>query len=372
MAFGTVGVEEEYQLIDAATGVLRPVNDVVIHEARPVVGDLVHPELQRSQVEVSTPVCRSLDEVEGELRALRRRLNATASGYGCRLGAAGSHPTARWESQEVTPSERYQAMVAKYQQMALETLVFGCHVHVGLEDVDLRIEVMNRIRRWLPTLLALSGNSPYWGGRDTGYASYRTMVFRRWPTTGMPRTFASDHDYQRTVETLVRAGAVEDATHLYWYVRPSARFPTLEIRIPDVCLTVDEAVTVTGLVAAMVETARREAVASAAGGGAAGDIGSELLDAAVWRAARYGVLERLIDVENATLRPAGEVVGRLLAGLRTALDDTGTRERVEAGVAQILAEGTGASRQRAVRERTGSLVAVAGFIADQTGDEASR
>ncbi len=362
MAAETLGVEEEYQLIDAATGALRPANQAVLDAARPAMGEAVHPELMRSQVEVSTPVCRSLDQVEEELRALRRRLNAAAARCGCRLGAAGSHPTARWEAEEVTPRPRYLAMADDFQQMARETLIFGCHVHVGVDDPDQRIDIMGRIRPWLPTLLALSANSPFWGGRDTGYASYRTVVFRRWPTTGMPASFADDAEYQRTVKALVAAGAIEDATHLYWDVRPSARFPTLEVRIADVCLTVDAAVTVAGLVAAMVATARQQAE----GGGSRDDTRRELLEAAVWRAARHGLTEQLIDVEQGALRPAPEVVELLLTTLRPAMEDAGTWDRLTDGVRQILSGGTGAERQRAVLRQTGSLDDVARFIADQT------
>ncbi len=362
MARGTLGVEEEYQLIDAETGALRPVNDAVLRVAESEMGESVHPELMRSQVEVSTPVCQSLDEVESQLRALRGRLNAAADGFGCRLGAAGTHPTARWETEQFTPRKRYLAMAEEYQQIADETLIFGCHVHVGVDDDERRIQAMNGIRPWLPTLLALSANSPYWEARDTGYGSYRTTVFRKWPTSGMPGHFASAEEYQQVVATLVAAGAVEDATHLYWDARPSARFPTLEVRVADVCLTVADAVTVTGLVAAMVDTALEAADA----GRAPGDIRLELLEAAMWRAARHGLTDRLIDVTEPALLPAREVVDRLLATLRPALEGSGTWDRVAGGVRRLVAEGTGADRQRAVFHRTGSLDAVARYIADET------
>jgi carboxylate-amine ligase len=362
MARGTLGVEEEYQLIDVETAQLRPVNEIVLDTAAPAMGETVHPELLRSQVEVSTPVCESLDQVDAELRLLRRRLNEAAARSGCRLGAAGTHPSAQWQTQEVTPSERYLTMATEFQQMALETLIFGCHVHVGIDDPDVRIEVMNRIRPWLPTVLALTGNSPYWGGNDTGYASYRTMIFRRWPTTGMPESFADYDEYERVVETLVTAGAISDATHLYWDVRPSARFPTLEVRIADVCLTVDEAVTVTGLIAAMAATAERHMATREPGGGSR----HELLEAAVWRGARHGITEQLIDVTAATIVPAHDVVAGLLRTLRPALEEAGSWDRVSEGVAEILAHGTGATRQRAVYRRTGSLRDVATYIADQT------
>ena len=362
MADDTLGVEEEYQLLDAESGDLRPANMAVLESAAPAMGDTVHAELMRSQIEVSTPVCHSLEQVDTELRALRRRLGAVAATHGCRLGAAGSHPTAFWQNQEITPKARYVEMADELQQMARETLIFGCHVHVGIDDPELRIAVLNRIRPWLPVLVALSASSPFWAGRDTGYASYRTVVFRRWPTTGVPHRFAGFHEYQELVDCLVAAGAIEDATHIYWDVRPSARFPTLELRIADVCLTVDEAVTLAGMTAAMVSSARADAL----GGGEPPDPRPELLEAAVWRAARHGLEERLIDVEAGELRPAIEVVGDVLQTLRPAMEEAGTWDRVDDGVAQVLREGTGAERQRAAYRRRGRLGDVAHLIAEET------
>jgi len=362
MAQLTLGVEEEYQLVDAGSGALRPLNDVVLDTAAPALGEYVHQELIRSEIEVSTPVCTSLDQVDTELRGLRQKLNAAAARSGCRLAAAGTHPTAQWQDEEVTPSERYLEMAGDYQQVALETLIFGCHVHVGIEDPETRIGVMNRIRPWLPTLLALSANSPFWAGRDTGYSSYRTIVFRRWPTSGMPESFSGNDEYERVVATLVQAGALEDATHLYWDVRPSARFPTLEVRIADVCLTVPEAVTMAGLIAAMAATAELDLAPSRPGA----DTRHELLEAAVWRAARYGLTGQLIDVTDSVLRPAIDVVCALMATLRDALEETGMWDRVTAGVEEIVGQGDGAARQREVFRRTGRMEDVITYIADQT------
>jgi carboxylate-amine ligase len=241
-------------------------------------------------------------------------------------------------------------------------VIFGCHVHAGITDPDMRIDVMNRVRAWLPVVLALSANSPFWAGTDTGYASYRTVVFRQWPTSGMPLRFRRHDDFQQLVDTLAAAGAIEDATHLYWDVRPSVRFPTLEFRIADVCLTVDDAVTLTGLIAALVEEARRDARA----GVPSFDPRHELLEAAVWRAARHGLGERLIDVVAGELRPAADVVEGLLARLRPALEGAGSWDRVREGVDRLLRGGTGAERQRAVLRRNGRIADVIGYIADQT------
>ena len=362
MTHGSLGVEEEYQLLDIDGGDLRPINTTVLEAAAPSMGDSVHAELMRSQIEVSTPVCATLADVDRALRTLRRRLNTLAGEYGCRLGASGTHPSAHWETQPITPSERYQGMAGQYQQMARETLIFGCHVHAGIDDLDLRIDVMNRVRAWLPVLLALSTNSPFWAGSDTGYGSYRTVVFRRWPTTGMPLRFDGNDEYQHLVDTLVEAGAIDDATKLYWDVRPSARFPTLEFRIADVCLTVDDAVTITGLIAGLVETARQDNLA----GVEPQDPRHELLEAAVWRAARHGLGGQLIDVTAGQLRPAHEVVTGFVTAIRAALEEAGNWERVSQGVERLLRDGTGAERQRAILRSTGRLADVVEYIAGQT------
>jgi len=355
----TIGVEEEYQLLDAVTGELRPDNMAVLRRAEPAMGDTVHPELLQSQVEVSTGVCESLDEVEAELLRLRRTLNAAAASKGCRLGAAGTHPTARWQAQQVTPKERYEDLIEGFQQVARETLIFGCHVHIGVADPDERIRVMNRVRTCLPGLLALSANSPFWGGRETGYASYRTALFRRWPMTGVPLRFQDDREYRSLVASLVQAGMIDDATKIYWDIRPSERFPTLEFRVADVCLTVDEAVTIAGLAAGAVASAAVAARAAEAAGGPDADPGRhvdprpELLEAAVWHAARYGLGADLIDLNEGRPAPAPATIGRIVDGLRDALEDLGMWDRVRDGVKAIVARGNGADRQRRAFEQGG-------------------
>jgi carboxylate-amine ligase len=358
----TLGVEEEYQLIDAETGQLRQANQEVLRAAGAAMGETVHPELLRSQIEVATPVCDSLDDLDRKLRSLRSRLEAAAARYGCLLGAAGTHPTARWEAQEVTPKQRYLDLAEDFQQLARSTLIFGCHVHVGIPEQDLRIEVMNRVRPWLPVVLALSANSPFWAGADTGYASYRTVVFRRWPLTGLPLRFADYREYSDLIDTLVRSGAIEDATKVYWDVRPSVLFPTLEFRIADVCSTVDDAVTLAGVFSGLVGGAERDARA----GLPSPDPRPELLDAAVWRAARHGVETDLIDVMAGRPRPAADVVDDLLLAVRPALEETGEADRVEAGVRQILREGTGARRQRLAYQRAQRFDDVIGLITGET------
>jgi carboxylate-amine ligase len=358
----TLGVEEEYQLLDAATGDLRGASAAVLGHTRPVLGDTVQPELFDAQIEIATPVCRHLEEVAAELAGRRAVVAAAAEAQACRLGAAGTHPFARWEEHRVTPKERYLELAAEYGQVARETMIFGCHVHVGIPDPDDRIEVMNRVRPWLAVLLALSANSPFWEGVDTGYASFRTEVFRRWPTTGTPARFAGWDEYQGAVTVLVEAGAISDATKLYWDVRPSARFPTLEFRIADVCLRVDEAVTLAGLFRGLAGAALDAAAADRP----PPDPRPEVLEAAVWRAAREGLDGQLLDPVAGRLVPATELVGHVLDVARPTLSALGDWSQVAGGVERLLREGTGAQRQRRAFRRRNDLADVIRLIEDET------
>ncbi|HET9558670.1 MAG TPA: YbdK family carboxylate-amine ligase, partial [Actinomycetota bacterium] len=238
---------------------MRPVAGLVLPEAEPELGDRVQPELYRSQVEMNTPVCTTLGEVRDAVRHGRRALVEAAGREGLRLAAAGTHPFSHWRDQVVTDKPRYRNLAEDYQQVFREQVVFGCHVHVGIADPEAAIQTMNHTRPWLPALLALSGNSLYWLGADTGYASYRTEVWNRWPTAGLPELFDSRASYDALVETLVATGSVREPTKLYWDVRPSTRQPTLEFRVADVLMDVDEAVMVAGLARALAFTCHEAA-----------------------------------------------------------------------------------------------------------------
>ena len=208
----------------------------VLPAARPELGERVQPELYRSMVEMNTPVCSTLGEVREAVRRARQVLVEAAGREGLRIAAAGTHPFSHWRDQAVTEKPRYRNLAEDYQQVFREQVVFGCHVHVGFDDREAAIQAMNRTRPWLPVLIALTANSPYWLGADTGYASYRTEIWNRWPTAGMPHPFASRADYDALVETLVATGSVREPTKLYWDVRPSTKLETLEFRVADVCM----------------------------------------------------------------------------------------------------------------------------------------
>jgi carboxylate-amine ligase len=358
----TIGVEEEYQIIHPETRELRSRAQSILTDARVAVGNLVTPELYLSQIEIGTPVCRTLTEVRAELQHLRHEVIAAAERGGSRIAAGGTHPYSHWGEQQLTPKERYQEIATDYQQLAREQLIFGCHVHVGISNREIAIQVMNRARPWLAPMLALAGNSPFWLGTDTGYASFRTEIWRRWPLSGTPQVFAARSEYDRLVEDLTAMGSITDATKIYWDVRPSARYETLEFRIADVCLTVDEAVMIAGLARALARTCALEAERHVE----IGHVRPEILRAAKWRAARFGLGAELIDTQAGRAVPARALIEKLLAHLRPALEEHDEWAEVYSLVSAVLDGGTGAARQRAAYARSGNLEGVVDFMVAET------
>ncbi|MHB1533589.1 MAG: carboxylate-amine ligase [Acidimicrobiales bacterium] len=361
----TIGVEEEYLLSDALTGALVPRSADAVPAASALLGEAVAPELNLCQIEVGSPVCETLDELEESLRHLRQQVTKACQPLGLIPLATGTHPFSLWQEQGIGGSnERYASMEERYQIVARQQVICGYHAHITVTDPVMRIRVMNRVRPWLPLLLALSANSPFWQGIDSGYASYRTQVWQRWPMAGMPPALEGTDAYDKLVEGLVGSGAIEDATHLYWYVRPSARYPTLEFRVCDVCLDPDDAVTLAGLLRALVWTcAGAEPVAPAAS-----RVGEDYhLRAAMWQAARYGLERRLVDPETGSAGPSMAVIRSAVARLRPALDAHGDRAGVEAGVERILSRGNGAMWQRQVGARVGIHGLVGEIAARTTG-----
>jgi carboxylate-amine ligase len=310
------------------------------------------PELKAQQIELGTEVCRSLDEVAAQLRTWRSRADAAARAAGARVAALATSPVE--VSAVNTPAERYRRMQDAFGLPVEDQLTCGCHVHVSVADEEEGIAVLNRIRVWLPVLTALTANSPFWQGRDTGFASFRSEAWKRWPSAGPPEPFADAAEYHRVVEQVLATGTVLDAGMIYFDARLSERWPTVEVRAADVCLRVEDAVTHAGLVRALVETAGRDARA----GRPVPTLRSEVLRLAVWRAARSGITEDLVHPLRGTPVPAGDVVADLLEHVRPALQDAGDEERVSGGVAAILRRGTGAQRQREVHDETGDLAAV--------------
>uniref|UniRef100_UPI002A805D0C carboxylate-amine ligase n=1 Tax=Streptomyces sp. CRN 30 TaxID=3075613 RepID=UPI002A805D0C len=297
----TIGVEEEYLLIDPATG--RPAEQAEKVRAaaglEPFVADReIQSELLQGQIEVATPVCGTLEEVGGHLLRLRHAVSGAAEAHGCRLAACATFPLRQGPPLAVTRQARYRAMQRQAPQLVAEQLINGMHVHVGVAGRRSGVEVLNRLRVWLPVLTAMSANSPLWDGHDTGFASWRTIVFGRWPVSGVPPCFADEADYHARARRLVSAGVIADTGQLYWQARLSEHYPTVEVRCLDVQLGADEAVMFAGIVRALVDTAVREAAA----GRPAPDCPAELAQAAMWQAARYGLGGTLVDPGGARRR----------------------------------------------------------------------
>lgn len=341
----TLGVEEEYLLLDREHGLPAPRAGLVQAAAdlEPVLGrDEVDDELLQSQVEVATPVCRTLDDVTVHLARFRQAVGAAAERAGCRLAATGGAPLSAGHPVPVTQKRRYREMHRDAAQLVDEQLINGMHVHVAVPDRSIGAAALGRLRPWLPVLVALGANSPFWDGHDTGFASWRTVVFGRWPVSGSPPFFADGAEYERRVGALLATGVIRDRHQLYWHARLSEQYPTLEVRAPDVQLDVDSAVTLAGIARGLVVTALRESRR----GARPLDPAASILNAAGWHAARHGLDANLVDPRRGTPAKAADVAGALLDHIAPALGELGDTERVTDGVQRLLAQGTGAARQR--------------------------
>jgi carboxylate-amine ligase len=362
----TMGVEEEYQIIDPQTrelcGKAEQIINYVRDSLKPDEQDVIQPEMYRSQVEIATAVCQSLSQVRQELARCRKEVIDAAHKTGKAIAAAGTHPFSDWQAQQLTPKTRYRNLESEFKQLIRELIIFGNHVHIGVSDRAVALQIINRVRNWLPLLLALSANSPFWLGRHTDYASYRTEMWSRLPMTGQPQLIKDEKEYQTLINNLVSIGIIQDASNIYWDIRLSNKFPTIEFRVTDVCMTVEEAVTITGLIRALVWTSYQEIINDVP----FEPIRPEILQAAQWSAARYGLTDKLIDVENKIQVPAQELVKRFIKYLRPALEKFGDWETISTSVQGILERGNGAQRQLAVYQKNQSFDEVVDYIVQQT------
>ncbi|MEV6614958.1 glutamate--cysteine ligase [Streptomyces sp. NPDC051051] len=361
----TIGVEEEYLLVDPVVGLPVPYSEKVRLTAD--LADLAHgkelqPELLQVQVEVATPVCGTLEEVGGHLLRLRHAVGAAAEEHGCRMVAAATPPLRDGRPVGVTDEARYRAMMVQAPQLVAEQLVNGMHIHVAVPSREAGVQVLNRIRVWLPVLTAMSANSPLWDGHDTGFASWRTVIFSRWPVTGVTPSFRDAADYDRRLQRLRESGLISDTGQVYWQARLSERYPTVEVRCADVQLHADDAVMLAGIVRALVETALAEATAGQA---PPPDRAPELLQAAMWHAARHGLDDTLVD-PNGDRRRAGDVLCGLLRHIAPALDAAGDTRQVTALLHRLLQDGTGADRQRAALAQGGMRAVIDLLIGEST------
>ena len=341
----TVGVEEELLLVDAASYRPRAVAGPILATVEP--GDApadgaIEAELQQQQIEIGTPSTEDLGELRRELVGWRRRADELARQRGARIAATGTCPLPVEPRTTVKP--RYQRMVGHLGLTTAEQLTCGCHVHVSISSPDEGVAVLDRIRGWLPVLIALAANSPYWQGRDSAYASFRTQAWHRFPTAGPTPLLGSAAAYQRHVDGLLATGVPMDEGMIYFDARLSRSYPTVEVRVADVCLRVDDSVLIAALVRALVETAAVEWRA----GRPAWDIDSDLIRMATWRASRFGLADSLLDPADGHPHPAWEVVGGLVSRVEPALVESGDLAMVTASLERLRSEGTGAAVQRSL------------------------
>jgi carboxylate-amine ligase len=342
----TLGVEEEYLLVDKETrGLAIDPPKTVLSECEEILGDQVTTELLRSQIEVGTKVCRNIGEVREDLGRLRRTIIDVADRHGLAPIAASTHPFSRWAEQKHTRKERYDSLTTEMQGAARRLLICGMHVHVGINDDALRIDLMSQMAYFLPHLLALSCSSPFWEGRDTGLKSYRLTIFDALPRTGLPEKFQSYAEYQRHVDIMIKAGLLEDSTKIWWDLRPSGRFPTLETRIMDVCTRMDDAIALAALLCCIMRMLYRLRLANQRWR----IYSTMLVSENRWRAMRYSFDEGLIDFAKGAVVPFEELLEELLE--LTAEDAEALQcEKEIASVRDIMSRGTSAHRQLKAHE----------------------
>lgn len=358
----TVGVEEEFLLVDYRTRRVAARAPLVLTAMAGRMPGL-QPEITQFQVETTTPVCKTMDEVRGHLSDSRSQLASAVRLHGLRLAATGTPVLGKAVPPPLTDNLRYHQMASEFGAVTDGLSICGCHVHIGIPGPEEGIKVSNHLRPWLPILLAVSANSPFWEGRDTGYASWRYLVWARWPSAGPPPVFDSVDQYEHAIRALLQAGAALDRGMTYWDVRLSHQHPTVELRVCDVAATSDEAVLIAALTRAMVATALDDDRPPL-------PMPQHVLRAATWRAARDGLDGYCVNPVTGHTLPAPVLLKQLISRIRPALEDAGDLDMVLESVADLAIKGCGARRQRRAFARTGKLTDVVDLLTAQTAGAA--
>jgi len=363
----TLGIEEEFQIVDPATRELRSHVSEILEEGRMLLGEQIKPEMIQSQVEVGTGVCKNIQEARADITNLRSIISSLAEKNGLKIVAASTHPISRWQDQKVFEDERYELLVQELQTVARSLLIFGVHVHVGVADRERQIHIMNASRYFLPHVLALSTSSPFWMGHNTGLKSYRSEVFKQFPRTDIPDHFDSYPGFERYVDLLIRTGCINDGKKIWWDCRPHPFFPTLEFRICDIPTRVDDTVAIAALFQAIVAKLYKLMERN---------LGFRLyrrmlIQENKWRAVRYGLDGKMIDFGKNKEIPARDLIRELLDFVDDVLDDLGSRKEVE-HIHTILERGTSADEQLRVYRDTNDLKAVVDRLIDLTTENVPR
>jgi carboxylate-amine ligase len=356
----TLGVEEEYMVLDPHTRELKSHEQRIVQEGQKVIKDKVKAEMHQAVVEVGTDICADADEAWTDVATLRKTIAEIAGNLGFAMGASGTHPFSHWESQLITDHVRYNELVNELQEAARSNLIFGLHVHVGMENREMANHIANSTRYFLPHIYALSTNSPFWEGRLTGYKSFRTKVFDKFPRTGIPEAFESIEAYENYVKLLVKTNCIDNAKKIWWDLRVHPFFNTVEFRICDIPLTVDETITLATLfqaICARIYLLRSKNLNFI-------QYPRPLINENKWRASRYGIDGRLIDFGKEEEVNTRALLYELLDFIDPVIDHLGSRHRLM-HIHKILENGTGADRQLKTFEKTKNLVSVVDYIRTQ-------
>ena len=358
----SIGIEEEYQTIDPETRDLRShIQMEILPKAKLKVAERVKPEMHQAVVEVGSKVCRDIKEAREDMLALRREMISLASENGLLLGAASTHPFADWKVQEIYPDERYRQVVEDMQLVARANLVFGLHVHVGIEDRNTAIHIMNSMRYFLPHILALSTNSPFWLGMETGFKSYRSKVFERFPRTGIPDVFSNWADYETFINLLIRTNCIDNGKKVWWDIRPHPFFETLEVRVCDIPMRLDE----TLAIAALIQATAAMLWKLHSSNKSYRIYGRALISENKFRASRYGLDGKLIDFGKEEEVSEKKLMHEYLHMIDDVVDELGSRDEVDY-IHEMLKMGSGADRPLQVFRETGDLKKVVDYIVEET------
>lgn len=357
----TIGIEEEFQIVDPETRDLRSHVSEILEQGRMMLGEQVKPELHQCMVEVGTGVCRNIHEARDDLFRLRRTVSMLAGRQGLKVVAASTHPFAHWAGQKITEHDRYTKLVEDMQVLSRSLLIFGLHVHVGVEDRETAIHIMNAARYFLPHVLTLSTSSPFWMGTETGLKSYRCEIFKKFPRTDIPDYFNSWSEYENFVGLLVKTNCIDNAKKIWWDLRVHPFYPTLEYRVCDIPTRAEDTLTIAALFQAI--TAKLYKLVKA-------NLGFRLYRRALiqenkWRAVRYGLDGKLIDFGKQMEVPVRDLIHELVAFVDDVVDELGSRQQIER-VGDILRDGTSADRQLAVYHQTGDLNRVVDHLIQET------
>jgi glutamate---cysteine ligase / carboxylate-amine ligase len=357
----TLGIEEEFAIIDPETRELRSHIQEILEGGKVVLKEQIKPEMHQSVVELGTEVCDSIEHARTHVIELRSKLADLADKTGLKIASVGTHPFSHWRDQLITEGERYREIVKDMQQLARANLIFGLHVHVGIPDRDVAIHVMNQARYFLPHIYALSVNSPFWVGQDTGLKGYRLKVFERFPRTGIPDAFESLSEYEDYCKLLVKTGCVDNAKKIWWDIRLHPFFDTLEVRVCDAQSRVDDTLAIAALIQAVIAKLHkllRQNITFRV-------YRRRLLDENRWRASRYGIDGKLIDFGKETEVETRSLLNELLEFVSAEANEFGTQKEM-AHIERIMREGTGADRQLVIWKETHDMKAVVDHIVAET------